>query len=363
MFKTPLFSVLFSSFLCACGADKDTSDTGSDTSDDSITNTSSIHDSETISSDTTWNGSHTVNGILTINSTLTIEACSTIKMSANSSISIRDGGRLLSQGSEDCMVTFTSSSSNPDSGDWGYIELYTNGNVFDWTTIEYAGNDYASLWIDGSGSASITNSTFAYSDSGIEVVGDGSMTNFQNNTFMNMKEFIMSVTTTQVSSLNPITSIDNTNNFIIIKNSTLEENGTWKNVSVPYKTSGFSLNADVTVEAGTVFLMEEYTYILVNDSGSLVNNGTESEPILYTSASEIPQSDDWGYFDLYSNGNVFDWTIVEYAGNDYASIYCNDNSSISIRNSTFRDSNKAIEFHLGSTIHAFENNNFQRIQE
>ena len=350
---------IFALLFLGCGDSKDTDDTA--TQNNTTTNTS--HDYETISTDSTWTGNHTINGALTINSTLTIEACSTIHLAANAYISIIDGGRIVSQGSEDCMVTFTSAENSPQAGDWAYIEIYTNGNVFDWTTIEYGGNDYASIWVGDQGTVAITNSTFAHSEKGIELVSDATLTAFENNTFIAMNEFIMSVTTEQVRSITPITSIDNIGNFIEIKNSTLDRDSTWKNPSVPYKTSGFTLNADVTVEAGTVFLIEEDSYITVTDSGSLINNGTQAAPIVYTSASIEPQSGDWAYIDLYSNGNVFDWTVVEYGGKDFASVYCNDNSSISITNTVFSDSDKALHMRDGSTLHTFSNNTFTRIQE
>ena len=364
--KVILYSLFVVSIYGCVPSDKDTSDLDTtDTTDttDTQNNTNTTHEYENISTDTTWNGNHTINGSITVTATLTIEACSTIHMSPNSYISVQDGGRILSTGTEDCLITFTSTENDPASGDWGYIELYTNGNVFDWTVIEYAGNDYASIWVADQGTVTVTNSTFANSERGIELMQGATLTSFSGNTFTGMEKFIMSVATEHVKSLNPITATDNNSNFIVIKNGTLERDGTWKNPAVPFKTNGFTLDAEVTVEAGTVFMMEENAYILVNNGGALINNGTQADPVIYTSASIEPQSGDWGYIDLYSNGNVFDWTIVEYAGKDYASVFCNDNSSITITNSVFSDSKKALEMRDGSTLHNFSDNTFTRIED
>lgn len=84
--------------------------------------------------------------------TLTIEAGVTLEFVANTFLQV--DGQLIARGTEDDPIRFTSTSSTPSPGDWGYIYFtetavdatydgggnYTGGSILEYCIIEYAGN-------------------------------------------------------------------------------------------------------------------------------------------------------------------------------------------------------------------------------
>lgn len=142
--------------------------------------------------------------------------------------------------------------------------------------------------------------------------------------------------------------------------------------------------ATLTIEPGTAIEMSaendnvvygntaNIAIVAIND-GSIQANGTETDPILFTSSSENPAGADWGHIQLINNGtnSSFTYCIFEYAFNaicienpagitgssspviDHVTvrhmsgvgIYATDASNVYVTNSVIYDCNSGIFFH------------------
>ena len=131
-----------------------------------------------LSSDTTWslsNSPYTVTGSVLVPTavTLTIEAGVTVKV--NSGLYIKVQGTIIAIGDASNKITFTSSSSNPNKGDWDKIWLassstsfdvsdnYSSGTIFKHCLISYANEG---LRLDD-GSFYLVNSELTQNNTGI----------------------------------------------------------------------------------------------------------------------------------------------------------------------------------------------------
>ena len=117
-----------------CPADDAGDDIGDDTSDSADTgNGMVIEVGEDINEDTVWTADNTY--VLTAlvfvnNATLTIEAGTTIRGTSGSALVIVKDAMLMSHGTADAPVVFTSNNvDNPTSGDWGGVVLLGEGII------------------------------------------------------------------------------------------------------------------------------------------------------------------------------------------------------------------------------------------
>ena len=141
-----------------------------------------------ISTPTTWKAGkvYVVTGDITVKSSLTIEAGVVIKFLVGNDIlfAVATGGSVNANGTAANHITFTSftddtkcgdnngdgSATSPQKGNWERITITngSTGNIFNYCDILYAGYKYnkAISFYNGSGSAAITNCTFAHTKSG-----------------------------------------------------------------------------------------------------------------------------------------------------------------------------------------------------
>lgn len=88
-----------------------------------------------------------------------------------------------------------------------------------------------------------------------------------------------------------------------------------------------SITGSLSVQAGTVVLVSPGKSITVASGGALLSQGTQSSPIVFTSANVSPVAGDWGGIifasgavgstiasDNYTGGSKLEYTTVEYAG-------------------------------------------------
>jgi len=259
-----------------------------------------------------------------INDELRVQAGVTIFLTSRIVVT-GDSASLITEGTLEAPVKFTSAKASPAEGDWNYIRISSNAsnsNSFSYTIFEYGGGDsgYGMLNIDSDVSAKIDNCTFSHSQTtGIEI--DGTLNSFTGNSFNNIKEAIIEIHAATVSSLTSVTSADTPNNFVLIDSGSVSELSTWKNISVPYKIdTALNIHNELTVEAGTTILMAPGKRITVsNDGAALVFNGTADSHITIKSSKPAPGKGDWNYIrisDNASNSSIFKYTDIMHGGGD-----------------------------------------------
>ena len=341
---------------------------------DAILTVLDFNESE-ITTRTIWGPNQEVNlnSTIYVKAELVIQRCTEIVMNDNGYIYVQDGGSIKVEGTSDCPVKFTSSKFSPSKGDWRYIlidESASSGNVFNHVVFEYGGNTgYGALIIEKGPSVSITNTKFSNIEGlGLNIKSGANVTDFTGNSFKNIEKELINIAADAVSVLAPVTSTDNTNNYIMVDGGDTDDDGTWKNLGVPYRTETFYIKSAITIEKGTTVMLDDNAYIYVDDDGSIITEGTADEPVVFTSYKSAPSNGDWRYIsieDSASAGNEFNYTHFEYGGDTgYGMLYVEDGASVKFMNCSFAHSDKySVNFSDGARIEGFSGNSFDDISE
>ena len=109
-------------------------------------------------------------------------------------------------------------------------------------------------------------------------------------------------------------------------------------------TSCIDIQADITIEPGTVILFEEEACFNVRSGGSLNAEGTSEDSIYFTGTSQMPG---WWrgiqYTGSASLNNILEYVVIEYSGNDRDAALMldattsGDGSETDLRNSVLRN--------------------------
>jgi len=328
-----------------------------------------------ITTRTVWGPNQEVNlrSSVYVKAELIIQRCTEIVMPDNGYLYIQDGGSIKVEGTADCPVKFTSSKFSPSKGDWRYItieESASSGNIFNHVVFEYGGNTgYGALIVEKGPSVSITNAKFSNIEKvGLSIRSGANITEFSGNSFKNIEEELINVAADAVPVLSPITSTDNSNNYVMVDGADTDDDGTWKNLGVPYRTETFSIKSAITIEKGTTIMLEENGYIYVEDEGSIKTDGTADEPVTFTSYKSAPSNGDWRYIsieDSASAGNEFNYTRFEYGSDTgYGMVVVEDGASAKFMNCSFAHSDMyGVNFYEGAVIDGFSGNSFDDIKE
>ncbi|MBN2890551.1 MAG: hypothetical protein JXL97_01665 [Bacteroidales bacterium] len=342
-----------------------------------------IHEG-TITTDEIWssNDIHIVEGTFNVSGcTLTIMPGTVVKMNQGAKIEVGNepNSKLIAQGTADQTITFTSGLSEKNAGDWDYIwfdEGTLSSTILEYCTFEYGGGDnyYNFMFMVQDCEININNCTFRHSASmGIKSSGISEFNSFNSNTLESCASYLISIYPNAVNSLGNSSSYTATDFGILINanasGSFTLPNSTWYKQDVPYYLNysleiGADQGATLIIEAGTTIKMMSETNIEVgySEEGSLIAEGTASEPITFSSASANVNAGDWEYIWLgqYSmNTSSLEYCSIEYAGGDnyYDFALRIDNTQASVNNCTITNSaSSGIELTNGGAFASFTNN-------
>jgi hypothetical protein len=284
------------------------------------------------------------------NAELTLSPALHILFLVDGCLSVGNGscGKIVSQGTAEKPIVFSSAATFPAAGNWKGIELHSDSgqdSSFTYSIIEYAGNNNgynASLYMKDSG-VSISNSIIRYSAGKGIYLNNAWLMAFEHNIIESCNDFPIDVpasTAHKITENNLISGIG----VFINDGQICNQIVTWNKLSLPYIIEYLDIKnyGELTLSPGVILLFKTSGYLEVGSlsHGKLVANGTESEPVIFDSASVSPLQGDWwgiGFFEFTINGSVLNHCKVMHGGNinGYsASVYSFGNSgNLTVTNS------------------------------
>lgn len=261
-----------------------------------------------------------------VNATLTLEPGITLVFPANTQLAIDANGTLKALGTELQPITFTGLEEYPGYWMGNQFTSNNNANEMNHTIVEYGGgpngNTEANVGVFGSNSRlKLTNSTLRHSKKyGFEFYQDISLT--MDNVISTNNAQPGSIYFRDIGQLSSngdySGNSDDRVEIAYSSNATINSNQLVKNVGIPYYVPynypiyveaalSFEPGVEIQLNAGAGFNIDQY--------GSLTAQGTSEEPIIFTGAQK--NKGYWNGFQFtWSNSteNIFDYTIIEYAG-------------------------------------------------
>ena len=300
---------------------------------------------------------------------LVIEAGVVIKFKENAGIGVYDNGSITVKGTAKEPVVMKGEESTK--GYWRGIHIESNkqANSLNFLELSDAGgsyvyccNDAASIYLKD-GKSAITNTTISNGKSyGIVVRDDFEFNGYGSNT----------ITTHELAPLKlPMGGLDaidgtlssyqgNEEGYILITDSTLEEEVTIKATDVPYRIGNndvLDIKDRLNIEAGVEIVFEENAGLGVYDNGVFNAIGTETKPIIFRGSEDI--SGFWRGIHVETNSasNVVRYAEVKNAGSTY--VYCcNAKAAIYVKAGQLTVENSHITKSGGCGISVKANANF-----
>jgi len=281
---------------------------------------------------------HIVNDDVTILScTVTIQPGATIFMDKGVSITVSNTGSyatFIAKGTVDSLITFKSSSSSPQKGDWDWI-MFKSGAVD--CILEYcdikdgAGNSsWGMIDVEGNALISVKNCILSNFDNyGVEAEDDNGFVEFTNNTLSKTSGNIMNIKGKHIHTIGKgnIFNVDANSGIVVTGSSSsynyITESVTWLKQNCPYIIEDeiqIKNNATLSLEAGCVLKFLDDVKIQVGTTteyGKLLAVGSSENPIIFTSASPSPQNGDWfgiKFTDFTLSGSILQNCKISYAG-------------------------------------------------
>jgi hypothetical protein len=164
---------------------------------------------------------------------------------------------------------------------------------------------------------------------------------FSNNTIRNCDQapiWFYSLSSAAALTTNS-TLTGNTNNYVEIGSGAVSGNLTINAAGVPYYVSAdFSVNAQLTINAGATFWMGNDIGILVRSPNGRLNiNGTAANHVTFTRPAGTSYY--WDGIELYTLGCTFDYVDFEYGGNtSEGTIWIDNYLPINLSNSSIKNS-------------------------
>ncbi len=303
-------------------------------------------------SSTTWtaaSGPYLLDGGVTVlaGSTLTIEPGTKVEMGPNAYLSVQ--GTLLAQGTDAAPIIFTSALAYPRPGDWQYIRFDGSGaaaSVFDHVQVFYGGggdgNALGMLSLTGGANLTVSDDVFSQGAGLGMSIDDATRPTVTDCVFAGNGSYALEA---PVDDLGLITGISYGPGQagMQVRGGAVSHDATWQRPDVPVELLGGSTigaGVKVTIAPGATVAMGPNAYLSVQ--GTLLAQGTDAAPIVFTSASSQPKPGDWQYIRFDGSGaagSVFDHVQVFYGGggdgNALAMLSLTGGANLTVSNDVF----------------------------
>ena len=242
---------------------------------------------------------------------------------------------IIAEGTADNHIVFTSASLAPSAGDWDDIVFYEGAinSSFNYCDFEYGGDsDYHAVLCIKDAEVGVNNCQFKNNQTGaIFANREGSFSSFGGNYFGDNGSFAINICPNHVHTIVGDNTYEDMG-ILISDDDNLDIKGAyvWTNQGIPYTIEGtVRVGAEVpgvelSIEAGAVVQFFQNARLEIaywgDDYGTLIANGTSTEPVIFTSASPVPSAGDWIGILFYegSNNCVMNNCQVNYAGGNYS---------------------------------------------
>lgn len=241
-------------------------------------------------------------------------------LKTETAIDVQKDGAFVSRGTSSEPVTLTSSKASPMGGDWPGIAFQAESSsesALEHTMVEYAGAEAIS--VNAGATVALFDVTIRAPE-GIGVVLDNGavVSAFDGVTVEDAGDSAFSVCSNHVTELGSLSSTGSVRDEIEVLQNSITVPSVWKNHGLPYhlvggQTNNGSIQAELTLEAGVVILMDTAQGWNVNTGGSLKAVGTMMEPVVIRSAHASPATGAWGritFAQTASTDSSFTWTTI-----------------------------------------------------
>lgn len=256
-----------------------------------------------ITTNTTWESSEvvTIGKSITVSNgaTLTIEPGTKIKFESGAGLTVYDG-TLLAEGTEDKPITFTSLAVSPTKGAWNGLSFTSqtlNNTSLKYCIVEYAGQQANSgaIYMDGCRikieNCKINNAKY----NGIYLNDNAKFVSFINNEIKDIDNHAIVMEALAIPTIGENNTLTTTGEYGVRINGGHFGSGTftWRKLTCPYVINyGVDIdeNSTVTIQPGTVIKFTSANWISTgySSNGTLIAEGTSSEPIVFTSSATSP---------------------------------------------------------------------------
>jgi len=266
-----------------------------------------------------------------VEAALTIEPGTRIEFAEGAGFTFLDGSSIIANGSEDNPIVFTGTQEIP--GWWNGIWIANSNSLLNSIThavIEYGGREElhgstepANVTISRSfrqGRLTLTNTILRHSGGyGLFIHPSGNLSDSEGNTYTNNRTAV-GISASHVHYLDGASDYTgNVEDFVDVSgNDVNSEDATWQALNVPYRMSGETVVDGVmlTIEPGAEFAFEREGQLQFDAGSTIIADGTENNPIVFTGTQEI--SGWWDGIWIISNSllNSITHAVIEYGGRE-----------------------------------------------
>ena len=330
--------------------------------------------------DTNWNDPDVVYFLqddVTVPSgaTLTIDAGQIVKSEGHifHEVDLHVEGTLVANGTADDPIIFTSrlddsvggqttsSTSDPNAGDWGSINFADTSvsSSLDHVEIRYGGGKSSAGIIIASDDVIINNTTVSHSKHDGVRINDADPT-LTDSIFMSNAQHAVSMDLTSSPVISGMTANDNSVDAVSVDGGELPASITWGNPDVVYwlpDSVTVPVGITLTVVPGKIIKadIDIFSSSGIDVYGKLLAQGTSTAPIVFTSERDDfaggqtrdsdtePDAGDWEGLNFLSGsiGNQLDYVDVRYAGRDQPGAIAVEDAELTFANSSVLESSHA----------------------